>query len=82
MPAFSGMCAVTNTAVLQAIVVTIADESIPPTDPLWIRLVRHDGSVQAEIVVAAGYRLVADADGVRAENYTERWLTESQEGPS
>lgn len=64
----------------QAIVIQIGDESIPPTEPLWIRLVRHDGSVQAEVCVAAGYRLVADADGVRSECYTERWLAEKPAG--
>jgi hypothetical protein len=70
-----------NRAPLQSYVVTILNDSIPPTDPLWIRLVRHDGSVQAEIMVASGYRLVADADGVRAENFVERWLTDHQAGP-
>lgn len=54
------------------------DDTFDPFEGLTVQLVRHDGSVQAELVVAAGYRLVADGDGVRSEHLAESWLREQR----
>lgn len=42
-------------------------DTVAEDEPLRVYMVRKDGTVQAALHVAAGIRLVADADGVRVE---------------